>query len=127
MVNIRNPQGGLVKRRAARATNSSRIGHKPLNSKGLKSVPKVKAAPPDPDAPAKQQQLKCYEEALGLFQQQKFQRAKQSLERVLEGPSKELRDRALVHVRICDQRISRGPAAPAKSARRCPDEPGPLG
>jgi tetratricopeptide (TPR) repeat protein len=115
MVGIRNPQGGLVKRRAARATDSSRTGHKPLNNKGLKVSPKVKAAPPDPDAPAKQQQLKSYEEALGFFQQQKFQRAKQSLDRVLEGPSKELRDRALVHVRICDQRISRGPAAPAKS------------
>jgi tetratricopeptide (TPR) repeat protein len=109
-------KGELVKRRAARASDSPRIGHKPLNSKGLKTATKVKAVPPDPDAPAKQQQLKCYEEALGLFQQQKFQRAKQALERVLEGPSKELRDRALVHVRICDQRISRAPAAPAKSA-----------
>jgi tetratricopeptide (TPR) repeat protein len=75
----------------------------------------VGKAPPDPDAPAKQAQLKLYEEALTHFQQQKFHRAQQVLERVLEGPSKELGDRAQVHLRICEQRISRLPAAAVKS------------
>jgi tetratricopeptide (TPR) repeat protein len=60
--------------------------------------------------------LNHYEEGLKLFQQQKFQRAMQSLERVLEGPSKELGDRARVHLRICDQRISRLPNAAPKTA-----------
>lgn len=103
-----------MKRRAARATQSSQTGHKPLANKGLAAQSKMKVAP-DPEGPAKQEQLKAYEEALGLFQQQKFHRAKQSLEKVLEGPSKEFRDRALVHIRICDQRISRGPAPAAKT------------
>jgi tetratricopeptide (TPR) repeat protein len=116
MFQIRNPQGALVKRRAAQSRGSSQNGHKQLANKSLAAVGKAKVTAPDPEAPAKQAQLKAYEEALGLFQQQKFQRAKQSLERVLEGPSKELRDRALVHVRICDQRISRAPAPAAKSA-----------
>jgi tetratricopeptide (TPR) repeat protein len=117
MFQIRYPQGALVKRRAARGRDSSPNGHKELANKSLAAVSKAKVVvPPDPEAPAKQAQLKAYEEALGFFQQQKFQRAKQSLERVLEGPSKELRDRALVHVRICDQRISRVPAPTAKSA-----------
>jgi len=117
MFQIRYPQGALVKRRAARGRDSFPNGHKELANKSLAAVSKAKVvAPPDPEAPAKQAQLKAYEEALGFFQQQKFQRAKQSLERVLEGPSKELRDRALVHVRICDQRISRVPAPIAKSA-----------
>jgi len=62
------------------------------------------------------QQLKHYEEARSLFQQQKFHRAKQLLERVLAGPSKELADRAQVHVRICEQRISRPPVAAPKTA-----------
>jgi tetratricopeptide (TPR) repeat protein len=116
MFQVRNPQGALVKRRAASGGDSSPNGHKQLSNKILAGVSKAKiAAVPDPEAPAKQAQLKAYEEALGLFQQQKFQRAKQSLERVLEGPSKELRDRALVHVRICDQRISRVPTPAAKS------------
>jgi tetratricopeptide (TPR) repeat protein len=107
-----------VKRRAARSSQSSRSGHKPLKGKVLKmsAKAKAKALPPDPDAPAKQQQLKFYEEALRLFQQQKFNRAKQSLDRVLEGPSKELHDRAQVHLRICEQRISRPANVAMKSA-----------
>ncbi len=103
-----------MKRRAAQATQSSHTGHKPLSNKGLAVQGKVKVAP-DPEAGAKQEQLKAYEEALAQFQQQKFHRAKQMLEKVLEGPSKELRDRAHVHIRICDQRISRAPAPSAKS------------
>lgn len=85
-----------------------------MANKGLAAHSRTKAAP-DPQAAAKQQQLKAYEEALVLFQQQKFHRAKQVLEKVLEGPSRELRDRALVHMRICDQRIARAPVPSAKS------------
>lgn len=105
-----------MKRRAIRTTNFSRNSHKLLKTKALKQTAKAKAAPPDPDAPARQQQLKAYEEALKHFQQQKFHRAKQSLERVLEGPSKELGDRARMHLRICEQRISRPPVPVLKSA-----------
>lgn len=65
---------------------------------------------------AVRQQLKQYEEALSLFQQQKLHRAKHLLERVLAGPSKELADRAQVHIRICEQRISRLPAMVPKTA-----------
>ena len=103
-----------MKQRASRGSSSSSKSHKSFGKNGLGA--RAKAAPPDPDAPAKQQQLKHYEEALGCFNQQKFQRAQQALERVLEGPSKELADRARVHLRICEQRISRLPAAAPKSA-----------
>jgi tetratricopeptide (TPR) repeat protein len=85
-----------------------------LSNKDLKSSPKVRAAIPDPEAPAKLQQMKLYEEALQHFQEQKYQRAHQTLQRVLEGPSKELSDRAKVHVRICEQRISRLPSSAPK-------------
>ena len=108
-----------MKSRASQASSASTAGqkgHKPLKQHALHQHPKANVAPPDPDAPAKQQQLKLYEEALTLFQQQKFQRAKQSLEKVIEGPSKELGDRARVHLRICEQRISRPPAPVLKSA-----------
>jgi tetratricopeptide (TPR) repeat protein len=105
-----------VKSRATRASSSSK-SHKPMKNNGLGHQSKARpVAPPDPEGPAKQQQLKHYEEALTLFQQQKFQRAKQSLERVIEGPSKELGERARVHLRICEQRISREPAPVLKSA-----------
>jgi len=104
-----------MKRRAIRTTSSSR-SHKLLKTKKLGKGSKAAIAPPDPDAPARNQQMKAYEEALKHFQQQKFHRAKQSFERVLEGPSKELIDRANMHLRICDQRISRAPAPSVKSA-----------
>jgi len=55
--------------------------------------------------PRVQAQMKLYEEAMGLFHQQKFVRAKQELEKVLEGPSKELADRARTHLRITEQRM----------------------
>jgi len=105
-----------VKRRAIRTTAASRSSHKLLKTKTLGRGSQAQAAPPDPLAPARQQQMKAYEEALKHFQQQKFHRAKQSFERVLEGPGKELSDRAQVHLRICEQRISRPPAPVAKSA-----------
>jgi tetratricopeptide (TPR) repeat protein len=105
-----------VKRRAVRTTSSSRSSQKLMKTKALKKSLKTQVAPPDPDAPARKQQLKAYEEALKYFQQQKFHKAKESLERVLEGPSKELADRAQMHVRICEQRISRPPVPAVKSA-----------
>jgi len=75
---------------------------------------KKKAFPPPPPAqrggvelvdPRVQAQLKVYDEALTLFHQQKFSRAKQELEKVLEGPSKELADRARMHLKIAEQRM----------------------
>src|SRR5215831_1363220 len=55
--------------------------------------------------PRVQAQLKTYDEALALFHQQKFSRAKQELEEVLRGPSKELADRARMHLKIAEQRM----------------------
>jgi tetratricopeptide (TPR) repeat protein len=76
------------------------------------------SAPKTRDAvdPATQQQLKSYEEALVLFQAQKFPRARLLLAKVQEGPSHELADRARVHLSICDQRIERANPPSAKSA-----------
>jgi tetratricopeptide (TPR) repeat protein len=55
--------------------------------------------------PRVQAQLKLYDEALALFHQQKFARSKQELEKVLEGPSRELADRARMHLKIAEQRM----------------------
>lgn len=105
-----------MKRRAIRTSSSSRNSHKLLKTQTIAKTTKGKSAPPDPDAPAKQAQLKAYEEALKYFQQQKFHKAKQAFERVLEGPTKELADRGKMHIRICEQRISRPPMPSLKSA-----------
>jgi tetratricopeptide (TPR) repeat protein len=104
-----------VKHRSIRTTHKLAGNQKLLKTKGLKKSAKMQA-PPDPDAPAKHQQLKAYEEALKHFQEQKYPRAKQVLEKVLGGPSKELSDRAQMHLRICEQRISRLPTPPVKSS-----------
>jgi tetratricopeptide (TPR) repeat protein len=87
-----------------------------MSKKGLASRSKVKAAPPDPDAQAKQQQLKLYEEALKQFQQQKWQRAKELFERVVDGPARDLADRAKMHLRVCAQRTTPEAATTPKSA-----------
>jgi len=73
------------------------------------------AAAHAPD-PAAILQLKVYEEALKLVQEQKFAKAKQSLEKVLVGPSTELADRARVHLRAVEQRLSRVPQPTPKTA-----------
>ena len=60
-----------------------------------------------PRDPAVQAQLKLYEEAVRLFQQLKFHKAQQVFVKVTAGVGKELADRAQMHLRICEQRISR--------------------
>lgn len=66
---------------------------------------------PHPVDPRLQEQLKQFEEAMLQFREEKYHRAKQVFERVLDGVSSELADRARIHIRICDQRISREQAA----------------
>jgi tetratricopeptide (TPR) repeat protein len=82
--------------------------HSHSNSQKKKNLP----PPPPPQRggvelvdPRVQAQLKIYDEALALFHQQKFARAKQELEKVLEGPSQGLADRARMHLRIAEQRM----------------------
>src|SRR5947208_15481016 len=90
------------------AHNSKSAGHG--SSKSMKK--KTLGTPPPPQRggvelvdPRVQAQLKTYDEALALFHQQKFARAKQELEEVLKGPSKELADRARMHLKIAEQRM----------------------
>jgi hypothetical protein len=59
--------------------------------------------------PQFEQQLKLYEQAVQQFHQQKFVKAKELLEKVEVGPSKELADRARVHLRIVEQRMAKQP------------------
>lgn len=91
--------------------SSSNRGKAPARSSSKQKKQKALAAPVPQRGgvemvdPRVQAQMKVYEEAMALFHQQKFQRAKQELEKVLEGPSKELTDRARMHLRIVEQRM----------------------
>ena len=97
----------------ARKASSGTSARSQAATRGSSNQQKKKnLAPPPPQRggveladPRVQAQLKLYDEALALFHQQKFQRAKQELEKVLDGPSKELADRARMHIKIADQRM----------------------
>lgn len=101
----------------ARKASSGSSGHRQQGKSRMAShsnPQKKKNLTPPPPAqrggvelvdPRVQAQLKLYDEALALFHQQKFAKAKQELEKVLEGPSKELADRARMHLRIAEQRM----------------------
>jgi tetratricopeptide (TPR) repeat protein len=88
------------------SSKSSRHGQVNLQKKkALGSPPPAQRGGVELVDPRVQAQLKLYDEALALFHQQKFARAKQELEKVLEGPSKELTDRARMHLKIAEQRM----------------------
>jgi tetratricopeptide (TPR) repeat protein len=96
----------------AKAQKSSPSRNKPSAPAKAKVKKKSNLAPKVPQRggvelvdPQVQAQMKLYEEAMALFHQQKFQRAKQELEKVIAGPSKELADRARTHLRITEQRM----------------------
>jgi tetratricopeptide (TPR) repeat protein len=62
------------------------------------------------------QVLKLYEEAMRRFNKQNFRRAKELLEKVTAGPSRELAERARVHLAICEQRLQRSAPVSLRSA-----------
>ena len=78
-----------------------------MKKKTLRDGPRARKAPVEIIDPLAEQQLKLYEEALHHFHQQKLQKAKELLEKSATGPSKELTDRAQVHLRIVEQRLAR--------------------
>jgi tetratricopeptide (TPR) repeat protein len=88
-----------------RSASKSSAKAKPLNKKNLPAPHPPQRGGIEMVDPRVQAQMKIYDEALGLFHQQKFARAKQELEKVLEGPSKELMDRARMHLKITEQRM----------------------
>ena len=93
----------------SRASRGSKGSSASSKSKSMKKknlpVPPQQRGGVEMVDPLVQAQMKMYEEAMGLFHQQKFQRSKQELEKVLEGPSKELADRARTHLRTVEQRM----------------------
>lgn len=64
------------------------------------------------------QALQSYEAGLRSMQEHKFDKAKPLFQKVLTGPSKELIDRATVHLNICNQHLER----PASSQFKTPEE-----
>jgi tetratricopeptide (TPR) repeat protein len=101
MAKVRKPSSSSPHR----GSSKSSLKAKPLIKKNLPPPPPPQRGGVEMVDPRVQAQMKVYDEALGLFHQQKFARAKQELEKVIEGPSKELIDRARMHLRISEQRM----------------------
>ena len=59
------------------------------------------------DDPRFAQAVQNYETGLRALQEHKFDKARASLQKVIAGPSKELADRATVHLNTCNQHLER--------------------
>ncbi|GAC1661604.1 MAG: hypothetical protein NVS9B4_14060 [Candidatus Acidiferrum sp.] len=101
MAKVHKPSPGASRR----AKVTSRTSPKPQKKNNLLPPPPAQRGGVELVDPRVQAQLKIYDVALALFHQQKFAKAKQELEKVVEGPSKELADRARMHVKIAEQRM----------------------
>jgi tetratricopeptide (TPR) repeat protein len=99
-------------RRSAKASASSRPRPKPASKGGSKKLnrpapPPVITRKPTSEEVAHQHAMVRFENALQLFNQSQFSRARAMFERLTAVPSRELAERASVYVRICEQRLSR--------------------
>ncbi|HLW87463.1 MAG TPA: hypothetical protein VKR57_03155 [Terriglobales bacterium] len=68
-----------------------------------KTTPKKAVA----EDPRFTQAVQNYESGLRAMQEHKFDKAKGFLQKVLSGPSKELSDRAMVHLSACNQQLDK--------------------
>jgi tetratricopeptide (TPR) repeat protein len=93
-----------ARRKPARRKARARTGRKTRRGR----VSPAKAAKPQKVIdPKVAQAMKVYEEAMKQFNRQNFRRAQEEFEKVLAGPSRELAERARVHIAICEQRMQR--------------------
>src|SRR6202043_1662985 len=67
------------------------------------------------DDPRIAQALQNYEAGLRALQEHKFEKAKPLFEKVLARPSRELTDRAAIHLSICNQHLERSTTQQFKS------------
>lgn len=72
-----------------------------------KAAPTKKTVPEDPRYV---QALQSYEAGLRAMQEHKFDKAKPHFQKVIGGPTKELIDRAMVHLSICNQHLEKSSA-----------------
>ncbi len=77
-----------------------------------KANPKKAAIAEDPRVT---QALQNYEAGLRALQEHKFEKAKPLFQKVLSGASKELTDRAAIHLSICNQHLERSASTQFKS------------
>jgi tetratricopeptide (TPR) repeat protein len=77
---------------------------------------KTAAKKPINEDPRYTQALQSYEAGLRAMQEHKFDKAKPHFQKVVGGPSKELADRAGVHLNTCNQHLERSTATQFKTS-----------
>ena len=93
-----------VKRSAAKPKKT-----KLVTAKSKRAAPPQRTPPRHPsitEDPRFQQAVNNYQAGLKAMQERKFERAKGLLQKVVEGASRELGDRALVHLNTCNQQLA---------------------
>jgi tetratricopeptide (TPR) repeat protein len=97
---MRSSRKSKKNRKAKRLSTSTQARF--LKKKGLTKEP-----PRALVDPLVEQQMKAFEEAVQNFHQQKYAKAKPVFEKVVNGPGRDLADRARMHLRIIEQRLQR--------------------
>jgi len=97
-----SPPKSNIKKPVKQAEKKSPAARKPLPPPARPPAP-LKAA----DDPRYHHAAQAYEQAVKAMQAQKFDRAKPLLEKVISAGSKELSDRAAMHLNICNQQLGR--------------------
>ena len=92
------------KKTIVHAAKKSTASRKPVLAP-LPERPKLPVKPTED--PRFTKAVQAYEQALKAMQSQKFERAKPLLEQVIGSGSKELADRAGLHLNICNQHLAR--------------------
>src|SRR5437016_7855646 len=91
--------------------SSSKLNKKEVLTKStgriLQMAQKTPAKKSVGDDPRFAQAVQNYEAGLRALQEHKFEKAKAALQKVIAGPSKELADRAAVHLSTCNQHLDR--------------------
>lgn len=88
-------RGKKIKILAKRGSGLARAAEQPARKPLLPADPRVAQA------------VQNYEAGLKAMQAHKFERAQALLEKVVAGPSRELADRAAVHLHTCNQHLAR--------------------
>src|SRR5438876_11134079 len=91
--------------------SSSKLNKKEVRTKStgrcLQMAQKTPAKKSVGDDPRFAQAVQKYEAGLRALQEHKFEKAKAALQKVIAGPSKEVADRAAVHLSTCNRHLAR--------------------
>ncbi len=112
----RTPRRSPARRKSAKRKARVRTARRSRGSRRRLQSAGKRAKPQKMIDPKVAQAMKVYEEAMKQFNKQRFRRAQEGFEKVLAGPSRELAERARVHIAICEQRLQRPAPVRLRSA-----------